>query len=727
MSKKINIFIIGFFSILTIYTKIGFALYIPILFYYLIRNVKNIYIYAPSGILGIIFSGFMNDKFIENLRSHLIPYLLLLVVVLFVLWIMDKINKSWYIYLFVLLLNVFSNFILFKSVDSYLLVVMLNVLSLILYAFLERNLIESFSKNNYFYNFAYLEIIIALVAVLGASEFYIYSLNLGLLLSIYFVMYFSNTYKNLYSILYSLLNIFILIYFYNVTDALILIIVVPFYFLKSVYPMMFINIFATILVFGNVYFNNYLILSLMAISVLFELFKIFIVKNASNEDISIDKIQNQITNNISNEVLGFAGFLDMFVENFKEPNDYTTLLHEGVMTLQNNCCGKCPLKKDCFNYYKNNLYIYLKVILLNESISSNEYQYFLKNCLKINIMKNEALRLNQRYNYQDIPKTNSSLIVQLVGVSNAIRKYAIDLIARSEISKSTLLQLKEHIINYGYEITYFEVIKPYEDDYLIEIGINTNEQEDLIKNIRKIANNTLFKKTSVLFEKEVSNIKYFKIIPQVRIEITYGFGSMSKDDNICGDNYLIKDLNNGKFVSAISDGMGSGYVAFHESNQTLKLIEKIIDQNLDSQTALEILNTFYAIQKYMEKYSTLDFLEINRYQMKARFYKMGATTSYIIKHNGTIEKIVNKNLPFGIEDYIDNKEIYLEDDDLILMSSDGIFENIENNEDLDIYIKKIRGETPQKIVYDLLNYTINNDIKTNDDATLIALKIKYIN
>ena len=61
------------------------------------------------------------------------------------------------------------------------------------------------------------------------------------------------------------------------------------------------------------------------------------------------------------------------------------------------------------------------------------------------------------------------------------------------------------------------------------------------------------------------------------------------------------------------------------------------------------------------------------------------------------------------------------------MSSDGIFENIENNDELDIFIKKIRGESPQKIVYDLLNYTINNEIKTNDDATLIALKIKYIN
>ena len=68
----------------------------------------------------------------------------------------------------------------------------------------------------------------------------------------------------------------------------------------------------------------------------------------------------------------------------------------------------------------------------------------------------------------------------------------------------------------------------------------------------------------------------------------------------------------------------------------------------------------------------------------------------------------------------------LEEDDLILMSSDGIFENIVESEELDNFIKKIRGESPQKIVFEILNYTINNKIKTNDDATLIALKIKML-
>ena len=55
---------------------------------------------------------------------------------------------------------------------------------------------------------------------------------------------------------------------------------------------------------------------------------------------------------------------------------------------------------------------------------------------------------------------------------------------------------------------------------------------------------------------------------------------------------------------------------------------------------------------------------------------MGGTTSYIVKKDGKIDKIVNRNLPFGTGDNIENYNYTLENGDLILMSSDGVFENI---------------------------------------------------
>ena len=42
--------------------------------------------------------------------------------------------------------------------------------------------------------------------------------------------------------------------------------------------------------------------------------------------------------------------------------------------------------------------------------------------------------------------------------------------------------------------------------------------------------------------------------------------------------------------------MGKGYSAFYESDMTLHLVEDIVHLNIESSTALEILNTFYTVQ-----------------------------------------------------------------------------------------------------------------------------------
>jgi serine phosphatase RsbU (regulator of sigma subunit) len=60
------------------------------------------------------------------------------------------------------------------------------------------------------------------------------------------------------------------------------------------------------------------------------------------------------------------------------------------------------------------------------------------------------------------------------------------------------------------------------------------------------------------------------------------------------------------------------------------------------------------------------------------------------------------------------------------MSSDGIFENIIEEKELEEFLFQIKDENPQKIVYELLNYTNKQKLKTKDDMTLIVLKVKMV-
>lgn len=726
MYKKINVFLIGCFSILTIYTKIGYMLYIPLLFYYLIRNIKNIYIFTISGITSLILS-FLNN--IENIQklliSILVPFLLLMIIMYLVIWILNKISKSYFVYLFIVIINIFMQFIYFKGIDELLPFLIYLGISCLLYLFLEKNLIDSISPNNNFYNNAYVSIIISVIAIVGAAQFKLFNINLGIIVGIYFSMYFGMNYKNIYSTLYALISTFILMFIYKELDALLILVISSFYISKFSYPIILTTLFSTMMIFIPTNFNQELLLSIMVVSIIFEVLKRFLIKDQLSDELVISKLYSQITSNITNEVLGFASFLDKFIMNFKDSNEYNKLIHNSIQTMMNNCCQQCSQFKECKSYFKSNLYIIFKQMLLKKENNNEEYLYFKKNCIKLNELTTLSNTLSKRFSLDSLSMHNSSLIVQLIGVSNSLRKYAIDIVSKKELDAKIIFEIKKDILNFGYDLTYIEVIKPFDDDYVIEIGIHKEEENEVINNLTKIINNVLKERVSVIFQKKDQDISYFKIVPEIKINIQYGFGTLSaNNNNICGDNYIIKETCNGKFITAISDGMGSGFNAFKESNETLNLVSTVLEQNLEASTAIEILNTYYAIQEYLERYSTLDLLEINRHTKLAKFFKMGATTSYIIKHNGTINKIYNQNLPFGIEDYVDNKEYILEDNDLILMSSDGIFENLVGNEQLDEFIKKIRGNTPQKIVYEILQYTMNNKIKVKDDATLIALKVK---
>ena len=43
-----------------------------------------------------------------------------------------------------------------------------------------------------------------------------------------------------------------------------------------------------------------------------------------------------------------------------------------------------------------------------------------------------------------------------------------------------------------------------------------------------------------------------------------------------------------------------------------------------------------------------------------------------------------------------------------------------------LFLYQIKDENPQKIVYELLNYTNKQKLKTKDDMTLIVLKVKMV-
>ena len=135
------------------------------------------------------------------------------------------------------------------------------------------------------------------------------------------------------------------------------------------------------------------------------------------------------------------------------------------------------------------------------------------------------------------------------------------------------------------------------------------------------------------------------------------------------------DLGPGKFAMAISDGMGNGERAYQESNETLKLLQKILQSGIEEKVAIKSVNSILSLRSTDEMFSTLDLVMIDLQNAQAKFLKIGSTPSFI-KRGSKIIKVEAGNLPMGIlqEFDVDVVSEQMRAGDLSIMMSDGVFE-----------------------------------------------------
>lgn len=724
MNKYLNIILVSFFSVLTYQYNIGFSLYIPIVFFLVNHNYKNIYLILP---ISLISFGVLNYN---SLGYLLVLYLFLIIYIL----LLKKRKSNTIDSLYIFLVNFFLLLWINKSLTYQKIIIFISFsfLSSLIYLYFIYNVLGVFSKQNSFRNYGYIETIMGLAVVIGATTITIKNINLGLFVSMFYIMYMSQNGYSMLSIFFSILSMFILKMAFLTEEAIILPFISAFYMFPSIYGSIILISFCLV---GWLIDFTYIELEVLQISIcvafLFEIFKYSIINVANSKAEIVKDVYTQAINSVNNEIIGFASFLDLYAKEFATSKQYNQKIGEGINNLTHSYCEGCYVRKECFAKNKGKLYAYFKNMLLyskrsDYELTNVELISFFKMCPYIVEMRKSAILINERLSLASEATKNTTLVSEMNGVSNILRQYSVDNTLKNEFEYDIFYKIKKAICDYGFNVCYFNPKKILIDDFLIEVGVRGVGFNDMKKVIERIGDNYIVNKTTVIFDKVEKGKTYMNMVPRINFEVDYGYGSLSQE-NMCGDSYLIKELNNSKLVAAISDGMGKGYLASQESNTTLKLVDKVTSIDLSTSTSLQILNTFYFIQDYLEKYSTLDFLEIDRNKGEVLFYKMGANTSYLFHKNGSFEKIENENLPFGIEEIIETKNFSLSNEDIIIMTSDGVFENMENDDDLAIYIKGIMHMSPQNITYEILKYAKEHKKKVDDDMCVITLKVVSVN
>lgn len=255
-----------------------------------------------------------------------------------------------------------------------------------------------------------------------------------------------------------------------------------------------------------------------------------------------------------------------------------------------------------------------------------------------------------------------------------------------------------------------------------------------IKKISRILSKVLHEKMTI--QKQKCGLRadddtcMYKFTSEDKFGVQVGIAKSKKADSIIsGDTTTQTKLEDGKYLLAISDGMGSGPEARKSSKIAIKMLERLLTSGFNKDTALKLINTTISDNTDEDMYATLDVNILDLYKGEMNFIKNGACPTFI-KRRGKVEILKSIALPTGILDNIDLIEYNyeLQDGDIIVMCSDGVLDSNKDYLNKELWIEEILEEVEtddsQRIADILLNEARDNDFgKEKDDMTVIVCKI----
>ena len=328
-----------------------------------------------------------------------------------------------------------------------------------------------------------------------------------------------------------------------------------------------------------------------------------------------------------------------------------------------------------------------------------------------------------------IAQNKKNVEKQLKGVSKAIESMAKGLkedIENEEKYVKEKQQIIELLEQRNIELQDLSIKK--ENRFVVEIYRKENLETTKIKTIEKILTKILGEKVVLNDQKDTGEKLTF--ISDDKYVMAMGTANMTKaKSKFSGDSTLTVRLNDGKYLIAISDGMGSGKEAKENSSKVLKLLENLLVSGFDKNISLDLINNAL-INQNKESFVTLDIAIIDLYLGNVEFIKSGACPTYI-KHGKKVQMIKSNSLPTGIIEgsKIQTYDKDIEQGEIIVLCSDGILDSNVEYKNKELWIKylleDIETTNTQKIANLILEESIDNNYGVaKDDMSVLVCKFR---
>ncbi len=221
---------------------------------------------------------------------------------------------------------------------------------------------------------------------------------------------------------------------------------------------------------------------------------------------------------------------------------------------------------------------------------------------------------------------------------------------------------------------------------------------------------------------------YFKFKPDKVYHVLAGAAFQAKGE-ISGDVYSFMEVEEGRYLLALADGMGSGKWAMEESTATIELLENFMESGFKNELTLRIINSVLVLKSEVENFSTMDMTLIDEYTGVAEFLKMGGATTFILRE-GEITTVRSQTLPIGMLKELDMEicKKQLKDGDVIIMVTDGLLQGendlLGKEDTFKHFILEVGTGSPSYMAEHLMQKSrdlLGNAYK--DDMTIIVARI----
>ena len=306
-------------------------------------------------------------------------------------------------------------------------------------------------------------------------------------------------------------------------------------------------------------------------------------------------------------------------------------------------------------------------------------------------------------------------------VSKVISNLAEEISSEEKVKQTGIEEIKILTKQKGINVKEILLDKQKSGKNIIKLEIE-NKTRNTINTMENILSRALNDK--IKYSGKEDDFDRYESEDKFKLEI--GISSTTKTNSeISGDSSIQTKLKDGKYLLAISDGMGSGQAARNSSKKVINMLENLLTSGFEKDTSIELINTAMTASVEDDMYATIDAAILDLYSGNIEFIKNGACSTYI-KTKNDVQIVKDSSMPVGMSNNVKSVKYDkdLEDGNIIVLCTDGIQDSGEENWVKNI-LERIQTDNVQKIADIIIGEAIDNNFGiAKDDMTIIVARVR---